>query len=131
MSVLAVTAELDGEIEGVLPIVVHEFALGLHGVRPNRTVVGMAARIIQAATEQTKDPEFSVDVDGALSFDLRLANGLRVLAELTIGGELDAGFYDYNNDDQRATEAEYLSQATAEELIAYFDQSQCQYHQTT
>ena len=97
--------------------VIQEFALGADGILPNHDVVNMAERIVQAAIEQTIKPEFSIDDDGALSVDLRLANGLRMLAELPIDGALDVGVYDDRDADRRAREVEYLPNATAEELI--------------
>ena len=96
---------------------IQNFALGVDGDLPNRDVVSMAERIVQAAIERTIKPEFSTDADGALSIDLRLANGLRMLAELPIDGALDVGVYDDRDANQRAREVTYLSGATAEELI--------------
>ena len=97
--------------------VVQEFALGIDGVLPSRDVVATAACIVVAALERTTEPEFSVDDDGSLSFDLRLSNGLRLLAELPIDGTLDVGVYDDGDANQRVREVEYLPSATAEELI--------------
>ena len=64
-----------------LPIV-EEFAAGVEGVVPGAEVVAMAGRLARAAIANTVEPELAVDVDGALSFDLRLNNGLLLLAEL-------------------------------------------------
>ena len=97
---------------------VSEFAQGIDGVQPSDAVVAMATRIVQAALDRTTEPEFSVDDDGALSVDLRLSNGLRLLAELPIDGTLDVGVYDDRDANRRAHEVEYLPSATAEELIA-------------
>ena len=97
---------------------VSEFAQGIDGVKPRDAVVAMATRIVQVAVEKTIEPEFSIDDDGALSIDLRLSNGLRVLAELPIDGSLDVGIYDDRDPNQRAREVEYLSDATGEDLIA-------------
>ena len=71
-----------------------EFAAGLDGKRPDPGVVEMAARIAKAALAKTREPEISVDVDGALSFDLELSGGRLLLAELEIDGSIDAGVYD-------------------------------------
>ena len=78
----------------------------------------MAIRITEAALESTVEPEISVDEDGALSLDLRLPNGLRMLAELPVDGSLDVGIYDDRDTNQRAREVEHLSNATADDLIA-------------
>ena len=48
----------------------------------------LALRLSAAAVEKTNEPEITVDVDGALSFDLRLNSGLLMFAELTVGGML-------------------------------------------
>ena len=42
------------------------------------------------------------------------------MAELTINGDLDAGFYQDSDDGLDATEVKYVPDATAEELIALF-----------
>ena len=97
---------------------VRHFAQGIDDAIPSDEVVGMAIRITEAAIRQTEEPEISVDEDGALSLDLRLANGLRMLAELPVEGALDVGIYDDRDASQRAREVEYLSDATADDLIA-------------
>ena len=61
------------------------FSRGIEGVRPDPSTVDIATRVSAAAHEKTIEPEITVDVDGALSFDLRLASGLLVLAELGLG----------------------------------------------
>ena len=96
---------------------IRDFALGVDGSKPAEGVVTIAVRIVAAAIKRTVDPELSVDEDGALSLDLRLSNGLRMLAELPIDGTLDVGIYDDRDTDQLAMEVEYLPSATAEELI--------------
>ena len=98
--------------------VVSEFATGVDGAQPGDAVIATAARIVQAAIELTTDPEFSVDDDGALSIDLRLTSGMRLLAELPIDGTLDVGVYDDRELDRRAQEVQYLPSATPEDLIA-------------
>ena len=113
------------------PTVVQQFASGFRGEQPSPSVIEAAVQLFTTGSAETDAPEFTVDVDGALSIDLRLNNGLRMLAELTIDGSLDAGFYDDRSDDGRVQEVKYLPQTTAEELIAYITQSLCQFHQTT
>lgn len=73
--------------------ILREFAAGVEVVRPGRSVVAMANRLVKAALQRTVAPEIAVDVDGALSFDLRLSNGLLLLAELSVNGNLDASVY--------------------------------------
>ena len=88
--------------------IVREFAAGVEGVRPGRSVVAMANRLVKAARQRTVAPEIAVDVDGALSFDLRLSNGLLLLAELSVNGNLDASVYD----DAAGERAQRLPRAT-------------------
>ncbi len=97
--------------------VVRKFATGLDDKRPTSEVIDTAGRITAAALQCTSAPEFSLDDDGSLSIDLRLSNGLRMLAELPIDGTLDVGVYDDRNPYQQAIETAYLSSATAEDLI--------------
>ena len=78
----------------------------------------MGLQIAKAAMQQTIEPEISVGEDGALSFDLRLSNRLRMLAELPIVGPLNVGIYDDRDVSQRAQVVEYLPNASTEELIA-------------
>lgn len=105
-----------GKLETPLHPAVQEFAEGIGDARPKPDVVEMAQRITMAAIEKTIEPEVSVDVDGALSFDLRLANGLLLMAELSVNGELDAGIID----DKQGAIVGRLRNATAEELIRCF-----------
>ena len=75
--------------------VIAEFAAGVAGYPlPEVWVVEMAAELVRAAEAHTVEPEISVDLDGELSFDLRLRNGFLVIAELSIGGALNARVYD-------------------------------------
>ena len=106
-----------GQHDSLHPVV-NEFAQGVDGIAPADEVVEMAGSIVRAAIDRTADPEFSVNDDGALSIDLRLSNGLRLLAELPIDGTLDVGVYDDSDANRRAKEVEYLPSATAEDLIA-------------
>ena len=95
---------------------IRAFSTGHEGKRPSASVVSMADRIAKAAFDKTMEPEITVDVDGALSFDLRLANGWLVLAELDSDGTLDASIYD----DRQGILIKRLPQATDSELIAWF-----------
>lgn len=95
------------------PTIVREFAAGVDGVKPDRSVVDKADRLVAAAMQGTTEPEFAVDVDGALSFDLRLSNGWLLLAELSSAGNLDASVYDDAVGERvqrlpRATEAQFM-----------------------
>ena len=105
-----------GKLETPLHPAVQEFAKGVGDVRPEQAVVEMAQRITLAAIEKTIEPEISVDVDGALSFDLRLANGLLLMAELEVQGGLDASIYD----DKQGVLVKRLRNTTDTELILHF-----------
>lgn len=72
-----------------------EFAQGRGDTTtPGPQVIELAARLIDAAVEMTVQPEFAVDTDGALSFDLRRNDGQLFLAELDTQGYLDISVYD-------------------------------------
>lgn len=95
---------------------VQEFAAGIDGVKPSVEVVEIAARLVEAALDQTADSEISVDVDGALSFVLRLNDGRLVLAELNPDGVIDASRYD----DEQGANVKRFPRATAEDLLKLF-----------
>lgn len=82
------------ETQAAIKAALDEFTTGLDGRQPEPRVVAMAARITNAALAKTREPEISVDVDGALSFDLELPGGRLLLAELEIDGSINAGVYD-------------------------------------
>ena len=82
------------ETRAAVAAALEEFAAGPDGKRPEERVVEMATRIANAALLKTREPEISVDVDGALSFDLELPGGRLLLAELEIDGSINAGVYD-------------------------------------
>ena len=98
-----------------LPPIVQEFAAGLDGVVPSPEVVVMAGRLARVVLGYADESALVVDVDGALSFDFRLNNGLLLLAKLDLAGYFDASVYDDHADkvvrEQRlphATEAQFL-----------------------
>lgn len=91
----------------------NEFSEGIEGVRPARQVVEMAVRISIVAIESTEQPDITVDIDGELSFYLRLKDGRLVLAELGVEGLIDASVYD-----EKDKLLKRMPSATEEELIA-------------
>ena len=95
---------------------VQAYAQGFGDMQPTRAAIVIASRIVLAALERTVEPEITVDVDGALSFDLRLRNGLLVLAELDVWGELDASVYD----DRQGVLVQRLPQTTESDLTSWF-----------
>ena len=74
----------------VLPRVIQkeldEFSNGVGSVRPELRVVEMATRLAQVAVRYTRNPDITTDVDGELSFYVRLNNGQLVMAELAVDG---------------------------------------------
>ena len=92
-----------------------ENALAAFGKGLENWVVGKANYIAMAALNKTVEPEITVDVDGALSFDLRLTDGRLVLAELEPSGALDASVYD-----QQGGLVTRLGQITQADLVALF-----------
>jgi hypothetical protein len=103
---VSVKSQVDTETEKALAV----FGKGLED-----WVVKMAKRIAKAALDKTVEPEITVDVDGALSFDLRLTDGSLVLAELEPNGALDASVYDRQGDLVKR-----LRQATESGLVDLF-----------
>ena len=94
-----------------------EFSLGLDGNRPDDHIVDLADRLVLEARQQTDEPEITIDVDGALSFDLRLTSGLLMFAELAIGGTLTITILNDSGRETRvvrhllaATESEFVDQ---------------------
>lgn len=107
---------IPGNTQTTLHPAVQAFAEGVGNAQPAPDVVKAASRIAKAAIEKTIEPEISVDVDGALSFDLRLANGLLLMAELDVHGGLDASIYD----DKQGVLVKRLRDTTDTELVLHF-----------
>ena len=74
-----------------------EFSAGSDGVRPTYTTVRIATALCEAAALHVENPEITVDIDGELSFDLRLKDGRLAFAELGLDGRLDVGVYGADN----------------------------------
>ena len=74
---------------------VHEFALGLGGIQPDRNVVEMAIRIVQVINDFTIGPYITVDEEGGeLDIHLRLPDGQLMMANIFPDGTIDASVYD-------------------------------------
>ena len=101
-----VASSLPEEIETALA----GFAAGIEAARPGRGIVAAAREISLAAVRYTHDPEITVDVDGELSFDLRLSDGRLLLAELGINGRAHIGIHDDNDRlaEHRTTDCQHL-----------------------
>lgn len=96
-----------------------EFAEGRKAkAKPSPQTIDLAARLIDAAIEMTVLPEFAVDIDGTLSFDLRRNDGQLFLAELDVDGTLDISVYEDNVDPvQRVTRCNRATEAQFKELL--------------
>ena len=117
-------AEPVGSVQTVAwPPVVKEFAIGIDGVRPEFEVVKRAAYLVFRATSLLTDPDFTVDSDGALAFDLQLPSGHSMLAELYPEGRLGFGVYDENRDSNATLM--FSANATEEEMIDWFSEEAC------
>ena len=87
-------AEYHQAIENLSPIV-QEFAKGLERESDATSTIFVAERIVQAAQKYTEEPFIAIDEeDGDLDFDLRLEDGLLVMANLFVDGSIDASVYD-------------------------------------
>ena len=105
----------DAAATGMAQDALDAFAGGIEGRLAGLAAVELAANIANAALSYTAQPEITLDVDGALSFDLRTSSGHLVLAELSPDGTLDASVYD-----QQDKLVWRMPSATGAELIAWF-----------
>jgi hypothetical protein len=92
---LSISDEPDTIDEGVGSShpVAAEFALGSDGVTPEQSVVNMVDRVIRVVIEKAEDAECSVDDDGALSFETTLPDGLFIMCEVSLAGNINAGLF--------------------------------------
>ena len=79
-------------LPAVAPVLA-EFSEGLGDLCPTPDAVRLAEVLSHAALQHVRHPDITVDVDGELSFDLRLKDGRLVFAELGLDGRLDVGVY--------------------------------------
>ncbi|MCY4483452.1 MAG: hypothetical protein OXC12_11290 [Spirochaetaceae bacterium] len=87
----------------------------MDGRTPGVDVVDLARALVRGAEQRTHQPEITIDVDGALSFDLRLTSGLLMFAELAIDGKLDITIV--NDSGQESFVAKHLSDATEGQFV--------------
>ena len=109
LNVDSVNSGIPVEIQSELDL----FAEGTRDSAPSKLVTEMATRLVKAAAQFCEIPDISFDIDGELSFDLRLRDGRLILAELSIDGSIDASVYDEGN-----TLLKRMPLATEPELIA-------------
>lgn len=102
--------------------IMRSFAEGFAGICPSIGTLEIASKIVQVAFGKTSAREIEVDdVDGALAFELRMSDGLLLVGELSIDGNLHANVY---NDQHPSANAEinelwvkHLPHASAEDLF--------------
>ena len=118
----AETFEIPGYREDPLLYSVRKFALGLGTIQPDDTVVEMAERIVRAVHDFTIGPCITVDDEGGeLDLQLRLNDGLLVMANLFPDGTIDASVYDDSHGIPVKTIKRMRRLTTSErELIALF-----------
>ena len=76
-----------------LQAVLNEFAHGIGGKAPSDSTLDAARRFAAEANQYTNNLDLTVDIDGALSFDMRTSDSRVVFAEMDIDGQLDVGVY--------------------------------------
>ena len=91
-----------------------QFASGIDGEIPTPSAVQMVERIARAVLNLTESYVYSVDEDGAFSFDARLTSGRFIMCEVDPSGEINAGLYHsptgpLESFQPRMTEAELLA----------------------
>ena len=92
--VLAVEdAAISPGLPPVLEAELAEFSAGIGGLCPTAEAVRIARELSEAAVRYVTHPEITVDIDGELSFDLRLRDGRLVFAELGLDARIDVGVY--------------------------------------
>ena len=93
-----------------------QFALGIGGETPTPSVVNTVERIVRAVEDKTTSYVYSVDEDGAFSFDAWLDSGLFIMCEIDLYGEINAGLYHSPTGPQES----FLPCITEDELLDKF-----------
>ena len=96
-------------------VALDEFSCGSIADPPTQHVISLALRLCAAAISSTIEPEITVDVDGALAFDLRLKSGLLMFAELQADGSLSLTVFDDSG--ERASVVDHLPSATGPQFL--------------
>ena len=93
-----------------------EFAQGIPGRKPEPVHVAMIDRIMKAVEEKTEEAEYSVDDDGAVSFETTLRTGRFIMCEVSLSGNINAGIYSAADGDM----VEFLACPSEEDLLTWF-----------
>ena len=96
--------------------VARQFADGIGEEQPDLLMVEVVDRIIRSVIEKTVGPEYSVDEDGALSFEALLSGGLFIMCEVSMVGNINAGLYQGPDGDL----VDFLVRPTLEQLLELF-----------
>jgi hypothetical protein len=102
-------------LSGLHPIA-KEFAEGVSGRKPQAYHVAVIDRIMKAVEEKTKRAEYSVDDDGAVSFEATLRTGQFIMCEVSLAGNINAGIYTAADGDL----VEFLACPSEEDLLTWF-----------
>ena len=98
-----------------LHLLARQFEQGVDGERPDSSVLRMVDRIARVVEAKTVSFVYSIDEDGAFSFDARLEGGLFIMCEVDISGEINAGLYHGPLGELE----KFLARTTEEELLSY------------
>ena len=99
---------------GLHPLAI-QFEQGVDGDRPKYSVIRMVDRIAGVVEAKTVSFVYSIDEDGAFSFDARLERGRFIMCEVDIYGEINAGLYHGPFGEME----KFLARTTEEELLGY------------
>ena len=83
---------------------------------PLPNIVEIVDRIIKTVIEKTSEPDYSVDDDGAVSFEATLHDEHFIMCEVSTAGNINAGLY---RDPQGGLET-FLFSPTEEQLLILF-----------
>ena len=98
-----------------IDVALGEFSCGPSAHPPSQYVLSVARRLSEAVIASTIEPEITVDVDGALAFDLRLPSGLLMFAELQVDGSLSLTVLDDSGKD--ASVVQHVPSATESQFL--------------
>lgn len=110
--------QFDSGIEPVVQLhpVAREFSNGAGDVTPDQETVTIVDRIIRTVIERTEGAEYSVDEDGALSFEATLSSGQFIMCEVSLTGNINTGLY-HGADGELDR---FLARPTVEQLLGEF-----------
>lgn len=78
-------------------------------------LIQLARYLVEEAKSHTSNPEITVDLDGALSFDLRLQDGNLLFGELNSSGTFSVTVLD--DRDEKTSVKEHYSDATVSQFV--------------